>query len=70
MCLQKILGRSDKQLETEAYHSAAAALVPFAALRELVERGRIRREIAAHYEVSEELVACRLKTCKLYRRAS
>lgn len=60
----------DRKLETEAYHSAAAALVPFAALRELVRGGSSGREIAAFYEVSEELVAFRLKTCKLYRRAS
>ena len=60
----------DRKLETEAYHSAAAALVPFAALREHVEKGRSGRDIAAYFEVSEELVAFRLKTCKLYRRAS
>lgn len=60
----------DKSLEVEAYHSAAAALIPYAAMREMVRGGASRSAIARHFEVSDDLAAFRLKTCKLYRRAS
>ena len=54
--------------EDEAYWSAAAALVPYAPLREMLESGRPRDEIAHHFEVSEDLVAFRMKVTKLWRR--
>lgn len=60
----------ERTLEVEAYHSAAAALVPYAAMREMVKDGAGARDVALHFEVSEELVTFRLKTCKLFRRAS
>lgn len=60
----------DPQIETQAYHSAAAALIPYSALRELVACGVSIRGIADHFEVSNELASFRLKICKLYRRAS
>lgn len=60
----------DPQIETEAYHSAAAALLPYSALKGLVADGAAIRQIADHFEVSTELTSFRLKTCKLYRRAS
>lgn len=60
----------DRALETEAYHSAAAALLPYASMRDMVRSGTSSRSIAKHFEVSDELVSFRLKTCKLYRRAS
>jgi hypothetical protein len=60
----------DRTMENEAYYSAAASLVPYAAMKEMVERGATSRDIAGHFEVSGELVIFRLKTCKLYRRAS
>jgi Zn-dependent peptidase ImmA (M78 family) len=65
-----IMREFDKSLEAEAYHSAAAALVPYAAMRDMVRNRSNAREIARHFEVSDDLVAFRLKTCKLYRRAS
>lgn len=60
----------EKAFEVEAYHSAAAALVPYAAMRRMIQDGATGRDIACNFEVSEDLVAFRLKTCKLYRRAS
>jgi len=58
----------DKRSEQEAYWSAAAALVPYAALRTMVENARMIESIAEHFEVSGDLVAFRLKVTKLWRR--
>ena len=58
----------NKAVEDEAYWSAAAALVPYAALRHLVDEGHSIHEIASHFEVSEDLVEFRLKVTKLWRR--
>jgi hypothetical protein len=60
----------DPAMESEAYHSAAAALVPYSALKAMVSDGLKIRDIAEHFEVSNDLTVFRLKTCKLYRRAS
>jgi Zn-dependent peptidase ImmA (M78 family) len=60
----------DRVIETEAYHSAAAALLPYSALKGIVTDGMAIRQIADHFEVSTDLASFRLKTCKLYRRAS
>jgi len=60
----------DRSMEKEAYHSAAASLVPYSAMRAMVVSGASSRDIAEHFEVSSDLLAFRLKTCKLYRRAS
>lgn len=57
-----------KEIEEEAYHSAAAALVPYKAMRGMVERGADTRDIAGHFEVSQDLAGFRLKICKLWRR--
>lgn len=56
-------------VESEAYGSGAAALVPFAGLRHLIEADRANgREIAEVFEVSPELVVFRAKVTKLYRK--
>jgi hypothetical protein len=59
----------NRQLEEEAYWSAAAALVPYAPLRSFVENGITCCQIADNFEVSTDLVKFRLKTTRLYRKA-
>jgi hypothetical protein len=60
----------DPIIEKEAYHSAAAALVPYSAMQAMVASGAASADIADHFEVSRDLTSFRLKTCKLYRRAA
>ncbi|HEX8706880.1 MAG TPA: ImmA/IrrE family metallo-endopeptidase [Pyrinomonadaceae bacterium] len=52
--------------EEAAYAVGAAALVPFAALRRFVLRGKTSREIAQHFNVSRELVEYRMKVSRLW----
>lgn len=52
--------------EEAAYSIGAAALVPFAALREMVNAGKTSREIARHFGVSRELVEYRMKISRLW----
>ena len=54
-------------LEHEAYWSAAAALLPYAALRELVRSGGTLESIADSFGVSVPLVQFRMKVTKLWR---
>lgn len=61
---------NDRSMETEAYFSAAASLVPYSAMKLMFSDGATATEIAGHFEVSTDLVVLRMKTCKLYRRAS
>lgn len=56
----------DPDVESEAYGSGAAALVPYLALRERLTRGEPPRSIAAHFEVSRDLVMFRIKVTRLY----
>jgi Zn-dependent peptidase ImmA (M78 family) len=58
----------DRDTEQAAYWSAAAALVPYGALRAMVHGGRETAVIAQHFEVSDALVAFRLKVTKLWKR--
>ncbi len=59
----------DAAVESEAYGSGAAALVPFAGLRLLIDEDRANgREIADVFEVSPELVVFRAKVTKLYKK--
>ena len=60
----------NRAVENEAYWSAAAALVPYAALRRMVDDGHSVRQIADHFQVSVALVQFRLKVTKLWRRAT
>jgi IrrE N-terminal-like domain len=52
--------------EEAAYAVGAAALVPFAGLRQLMRQGRTSIEMARHFNVSRELVEYRLKVCRLW----
>ena len=52
--------------EEAAYAVGAAALVPFAALRRRVLKGKSAREIARHFKVSRELVEYRIKVSRLW----
>jgi hypothetical protein len=57
----------DHQKESEAYGSGAAALVPYASLREMLTSGMDLASIAGHFKVSEQLVDFRMKVSKLTR---
>ena len=52
--------------EEAAYAVGAAALVPYAGLRRLLQQGRTSIEMARHFSVSRELVEYRLKVCRLW----
>lgn len=52
--------------EEAAYSIGAAALVPFAALRRMVNAGKTSKEIARHFNVSRELVEYRMKISRLW----
>jgi len=56
----------DRRVESEAYGSGAAALVPYGTLRQRLSRGESVRAIAEHYEVSRDLVLFRIKVTRLY----
>lgn len=54
------------EIEEEAYSIGAAALVPYSALRRMVNQGKTSREIAEHFNVSRELVEYRIKVSRLW----
>jgi hypothetical protein len=56
----------DAVVEGVAYGSGAAALVPYRALRTMLEARRPVRRIARLFEVSADLVIFRAKVTKLY----
>ena len=63
----RIIARDyNESIEEEAYGTGAAALVPYAALRRMVESGRSSREIARHFYVSPALVEYRIKVSRLW----
>ena len=55
----------DANKESEAYGSGAAALVPYASLREMLKAGVSVPHIGEHFNVSEQLVEFRVKVAKL-----
>jgi hypothetical protein len=55
-------------VEREAYGSAAAALLPYATLRDLLQAGGTIESIAESFGVSVPLVEFRMKVTKLWRR--
>jgi hypothetical protein len=57
----------DGEKEAEAYGSGAAALVPYKALRAMLEAGRETTAIADHFLVSQQLVDFRIRVSKLER---
>jgi hypothetical protein len=63
----KVIARDyHQEIEEEAYSVGAAALVPYSALKKMVERGKTSREIARHFNVSRELVEYRMKVSRLW----
>lgn len=54
------------EIEEEAYGTGAAALVPYSALKRLVEAGKTSAEIARHFGVSRALVEYRIKISRLW----
>ena len=63
----KIIARDyNHAIEEEAYSTGAAALVPYTALRRMVEQGKTSREIARHFYVSRALVEYRIKVSRLW----
>lgn len=56
----------DRRVESEAYGSGAAALVPYQTLRERLSSGESVRTIAQHFDVSRDLVLFRVKVTRLY----
>jgi len=63
----KIIARDyNESIEEEAYGTGAAALVPYSALRRMVESGRTSREIARHFYVSQALIEYRIKVSRLW----
>jgi hypothetical protein len=63
----QMLARDYRKVDEEAaYGVGAAALVPFAALRRDVLKGKSSGEIARHFRVSRELVEYRLKVTHLW----
>jgi len=54
------------EIEEEAYSVGAAALVPYSALRRMINQGKTSREIARHFNVSRELVEYRIKVSRLW----
>ena len=59
----------DDGVEREAFGCAAACLVPYAALKGMIDEGRPASQIAGHFRVSPALVAFRLKVTRLYAKA-
>jgi Zn-dependent peptidase ImmA (M78 family) len=58
-----------REIEEEAYHSAAAALVPYFTLKELVKSGETIESIAEFFHVSVKLVPFRINVTRLVRRS-
>jgi len=64
----KVMNRDYRETdEEEAYGVGAAALVPYAALKRLLLKGKSSREIGVHFRVSRELVEYRMKVTHLWR---
>jgi hypothetical protein len=63
---QPIAREYQAEIEEEAYSVGAAALVPYSALRRMVNQGKTSREIARHFNVSRELVEYRMKISRLW----
>jgi Zn-dependent peptidase ImmA (M78 family) len=57
-------------IETEAYGSGAAALVPYQPLKQMLQRGDSIGYIADHFLVSEQLIQFRIQISRLARGRS
>jgi IrrE N-terminal-like domain len=56
----------NEAIEEEAYSTGAAALVPYTALRRMVNEGKTINEIARHFDVSRALIEYRIKVSRLW----
>jgi len=56
----------NEAIEEEAYSTGAAALVPYTALRRMVNEGRSINEIARHFDVSRALIEYRIKVSRMW----
>lgn len=65
----KVIARDYRQeIEEEAYSIGAASLVPYTALKRMINQGKTSREIARHFNVSRELVEYRIKVSRLWEQ--
>ncbi|MEO6655023.1 MAG: ImmA/IrrE family metallo-endopeptidase [Pyrinomonadaceae bacterium] len=63
----KIIARDyNHAIEEEAYSTGTAALVPYTALKRMVNDGKTVNEIARHFNVSRALVEFRIKVSRLW----
>jgi IrrE N-terminal-like domain len=63
----KVIARDyHPEIEEEAYSVGAAALVPFLALKRMIDEGKTSREIARHFNVSRDLIEFRMKISRLW----
>ncbi len=53
-------------IEEEAYGTGAAALIPYSALKRMVNEGKTIQQIAEHFRVSRALVEFRIKISRLW----
>lgn len=56
----------NEAIEEEAYSTGTAALVPYTALKRMVNEGKTINEIARHFAVSKPLVEFRIKVSRLW----
>lgn len=56
----------NEAIEEEAYSTGTAALVPYTALKRMVNEGKTIIEIAEHFQVSRALVEFRIKVSRLW----
>jgi Zn-dependent peptidase ImmA (M78 family) len=63
---QTIARDYNEAIEEEAYSTGAAALVPYTALKRMVENGKAIPEIARHFYVSRALIEYRIKVSRLW----
>ncbi|MFN0279275.1 MAG: ImmA/IrrE family metallo-endopeptidase [Pyrinomonadaceae bacterium] len=63
----KVIARDyNHAIEEEAYSTGAAALVPYTAIKRMVNAGKTSAEIARHFNVSRALVEYRIKVSRLW----
>ncbi len=63
----KVIARDyNHSIEEEAYSTGAAALIPYTALKRMVNEGKTAQEIARHFYVSRALVEYRIKVSRLW----
>lgn len=64
---QTIARDYNQSIEEEAYATGAAALVPYSALKRMIDRNMTSQQIARHFGVSRALVEYRIKISLLWK---